>query len=56
MGAGIRLTDNLELNTLFEISPYNSVHSNGQPSDYSAQFGKYSARQFLIHLGVGYAF
>jgi long-subunit fatty acid transport protein len=55
-GAGYRILEGLEVSGLLEVSPYCSVHSGGEPSDASARFAKYSARQFLFHLGVGYAF
>jgi hypothetical protein len=54
-GAGFRI-GNFEISTLFECSPYNHAHSDGRPDSVSSKFAAYSARQFLVHLGVGYAF
>jgi hypothetical protein len=56
VGAGYRIFDGLEINALFETSLYDSIHSDGAPTSASARYADYSARQFLFHLGFGYAF
>jgi long-subunit fatty acid transport protein len=56
VGAGYRLLESLELNALFEHSFYTALKSDLSPDGVTAKNTSYSARQFLVHLGVGYDF
>jgi long-subunit fatty acid transport protein len=55
VGAGYRIGD-FEIMTLFETSFYDHVQSDGRASTVSTKYASYSARQFLLHAGVGYEF
>jgi long-subunit fatty acid transport protein len=54
-GAGYRIGD-FEIDGLFESSFYASVKSDGSTGSASSNDARYSARQFLAHLGVSYEF
>jgi long-subunit fatty acid transport protein len=56
VGAGFRPLESLEVNALFEHSFYQSLKSDLSPDGVTAKNTSYSARQFLVHVGVGYDF
>lgn len=56
LGGGVRLTDRIELNALFEISPPTSARAGPRTDQLTARNSRYGAEQYFFHIGVGIAF